>query len=177
MRAALLAVESQLPALLRRDGLNGWSSVDVTYELPRVERLWRNVDDVWVPGEGEELQRLTGLRVFLHRIHPCDHPLYHPHPWPSAVRLVDEPYEMDVGYGPSDKPPPTATTLWLRPASIYAMIEPDGWHSVKPLAHPCLSVMVVGRPWERWSPGKGVSHGRLSSEAAQDLLETFRRYY
>ena len=69
----LAAVERGLPALLRDEG--AWKSLLVDYHPPTVERLWRP----WGAG-----------RVYLHRIHPCARAeaLFHPHPWPSAMRVL-----------------------------------------------------------------------------------------
>ena len=84
MLDVLEAVEQKLPELLRDEA--GWNSLFIDYHPPTVERLWRT----W----GE-------YRVSLHRIHPCERgtALFHPHPWPSAMRILSGEYEMAVGYG------------------------------------------------------------------------------
>ncbi len=117
----------------------GWQSLDVDYEPPRVERLWR-------PYESDH-------RLYLHRIHPCEQALFHPHPWPSAILLLSGRYEMGIGYGAGNTPPPIAATTILAPGTMYEMLDPDGWHYVRPLGGPSLSLMVTGPRWERWSPG------------------------
>src|SRR5262245_5320802 len=86
--------EQKLPDLLADPA--GWETVDVDYEPPRVERLWRQLE--------------PDVRAFLHRIHPCERALFHPHPWPSAVKIVSGTYEMLVGYGAGETPPPLAVT-------------------------------------------------------------------
>jgi hypothetical protein len=162
----LRRAEAAIPGLLKNfeSNLDQWHSRDVNYEPPRVERLWTTFE--------------KDYRLYLHRIHPCEVPLYHPHPWPSAVKIVSGEYEMDVGYGPGEVMPPVAMTLRLGPGSYYEMIDRDGWHSVKPLLTPTLSVMVTGRPWNRWSPAppKGALRS-LNGRVELDLLMDFQIAY
>src|SRR5206468_11967261 len=126
----LARVEETLPALLQDGGC--WQSLYVDYHPPMVERLWTR----W----GE-------YRVFLHRIFPCGpgEALFHPHPWPSAMRVLAGEYEMAVGYGPGEAPPPVAALILARGDFRYQMTEPDAWHYVRPLGAPTLSVMVTGK--------------------------------
>jgi len=157
----LARAEQALPELLR--SLEGWNSLDVAYEPPRVERLWR-------PFEGH--------RLYLHRIHPCESALYHPHPWPSIIKIVAGGYEMSVGFGAGDKPPPYAARLKLDPRTIYEMSNIDGWHYVLPSVEN-LSIMITGAPWDRWSPGPSpdVKLGPLSEAAIANLISAFRVVY
>lgn len=73
-------VERAIPRLLWQEG---WNSLDVDYHDPRVERVWRQ----WLD-----------YRVSLHVIHPCQPSasLFHPHPWPSAMRV-------GILFGPSTR--------------------------------------------------------------------------
>lgn len=156
----LFRVEEMLPGLLRQAGL--WHSLDIDYEPPRVERVWAQVND---------------LRVSLHRIHPCEVPLFHPHPWPSAMRVVTGSYEMAVGCGPGDDPPGEAMTILIGPGTVYEMPNPDAWHYVMPLGGPAMSLMVTGRPWGRPGPNPGRQLGALTGQAAAEILTAFRHYY
>ena len=47
-------------------------------------------------------------RIYLHRIYPCapGEALFHPHLWPSAMRILSGEYEMAVGYGAGRVPRP-----------------------------------------------------------------------
>ena len=157
--AKLAEVEFALPHLLAQP--ESWKSLDVLYEKPHVERLWQQFGD---------------YRIYLHRIHAegAHLALYHPHPWPSAVKIVSGGYDMLVGYGKHN--PPVAVTLFLSPGSTYEMIEPDGWHAVQPRTV-SLSLMVTGTPWERVSPGKGVKHPPLSAEVQTEILQGFQNFY
>ncbi len=160
MLTILDSVEAALPGLLT--DMDGWQTLDVDYEPPRVERLWRPIDD--------------SIRVYLHRIHPCETALFHPHPWPSAVRVLSGSYEMDIGYGPGQQMPPLAARTILTAGSRYEMVDPDSWHSVRPLGGPSLSIMVTGKPWSRWSPKPhGVLHG-LPNSTTQELIATFWKH-
>ncbi len=162
MLDVLAAIERELPQLLADEG--AWQSLDVDYEPPRVERLYRDID---------------GYRVYLHRIHPCEPgaALFHPHPWPSAVKIAAGSYEMAVGYGAGEVAPLIAATLVLPAGATYEMVEADGWHWVRPLGGPALSLMVTGKPWERWSPKPPRELRPLSDEAKRDLLAEFRKRY
>jgi hypothetical protein len=156
----LFRMEEMLPGLLRQRAL--WRSLDVDFNQPRVERVWAQVND---------------LRVSLHRIHPCDDPLFHGHPWPCAVRVSTGSYEMAVGYGPPGDPPPEAATILIGPGSVYEMADMDSWHYVTPIGSPSLSLMVSGRPWGLRGPVPDRELGPLTPEAASEILGLFRRLY
>lgn len=162
MLRVLAAVEEELPRLIA--DTYGWSTLYVDYEPPFVERVWRQF--------GEH-------RIYLHRILPCDTALFHPHPWPSAVKIIGGRYEMGLGFGAGNDPPPIAATTILTQGASYEMVHPDGWHYVKPLVNPSYSVMVTGRPWGRWSPGPppGKTLAPLSSERALGVLAVFENTY
>ena len=141
-----------------------WNTVDVDYEHPRVERLWT--------------QLTPEMRVFLHRIHPCPdgkRPLFHPHPWASAVKVVSGRYFMELGYGTGETPPRVAATMILNAGSSYEMVNEDAWHSVNPIDEPSLSVMVTGARWNRWAPKPRGSLKPLSPTAAKEILLAFIR--
>lgn len=120
-------IRLRLPALLA-EGVDAWESLDIDYELPRVERLWRQVE---------------GLRVYLHKIHPCKTALNHPHPWPSAVEILSGDYEMGLSLGDAE-----VSRMVLASGSRYEMVNPHGWHYVRPFGPPSLSLMVTAPPWD-----------------------------
>jgi len=163
----LAEVEVRLPYALRGflQQPEDWRSLLIDYEPPKVERLWIDWDEE--------------CRVSLHRIHPCETSLFHPHPSPSIIRVIDDGggYLMDVGHGPGDTPPPIAIRLRLSSGSVYEMSDIDGWHSVQPLVGPSYSLMVTGKPWKRSSPGKGIPHPPLPLDLGTDLLNAFRGFY
>ena len=130
------AAEELLPGWCR--SLDGWNSLLIDYHPPMVWRLWRQWGD---------------HRVLLHHVHACAEgaALWHPHPWPSIVRVIAGQYRMRVGYGEGNEPPLTAATLWLMTGSVYMMDEPNGWHAVEPTTS-SLSVMLTGKPWQRVMP-------------------------
>jgi hypothetical protein len=162
MRALLATAEEELPKLLR-DG-QMWNSMYVEYHKPYVERLWRPLR------EG---------RVYLHKVHTCgaEEALFHPHPWPSAMKILRGGYEMGMGHGSGNVAPPISVTVQLEAGSIYEMAHPDGWHYVRPIGEANFSVMVSGMPWKRGSPkGEGVSRP-LTAAQEQELLEFFKAVY
>ena len=155
-------IERELPTLLL--SAEGWRSLDVDYHPPRVERVYRD--------HGSH-------RISLHVIHPCgpEDALFHPHPWPSAMRVLSGDYEMTVGAGAGDTPPPHVLTLRVGGCFEYEMTHPDGWHRVRAIGVPAVTVMVSGPPWQRWSPGSDAPLGPLSPQRVDEILSTFREHY
>lgn len=159
---ALEQVERELPTLLLVD--DDWNSLFVDDEFPHVER-------VWMPyGEG---------RIFLHRIHPCEEgqALYHPHPWPSAVRVLYGWYETAYGHGPGPEPPPMGWAKVVGAGDRYEMVNPEAWHYVRPLGGPAVTLMVAGKPWSKPPHRKGRNLRPLSDSAKQEMIEIFRRLF
>lgn len=160
-------LEADLPRMLR-DPSFVWEDLLVNYEAPRVDRLW---------GKFKE------FRVYLHRIYPCSLPYKHIHPWPSAIRVLSGTYEMEVGTldtlqaeVPQDAVP--SATIQLSKGSSYEMLDPKGWHSVRPLREPSLSVMLTGVPWFTENPFKGKGQGtRLHARTREEVLEEFRKLF
>jgi hypothetical protein len=155
----LAKLQAELAALLAKPEI--WKSLLIDYRNPIVERLYCDWDDV---------------RVSLHRIQPCteEEAFFHPHPWPSAILIVDGGYEMRVGYGAGIEAPANAMTLLLAPGSRYAMEDRDGWHAVRPLESPSYSIMINGKKWDRQMPDFPAEPlNPLSAETAENLLKTF----
>jgi hypothetical protein len=165
MLDVLERLEAELPALLADEA--GWNSLDIDYHPPRVERLWRSWGDDY--------------RVSLHRIHPCtaEQALFHPHPWPSAMRVCDGVYEMAIGYGAGSTPPPIAAHVIAAGDLRYEMTDVDAWHYVRPIGGPAMTVMVTGRPWQRDAAGAepDAPLSPLAAERRAELLAWFRAFY
>jgi len=162
-------VEEQLPVLL--DDVAEWQTLDVDYEPPRVERVWRQVGD---------------LRVCLHRIHPCDKALMHPHPWPSAMRVVQGSYVMVLGDGGVDglagiQGYHKVATVVLSAGSTYEMVDVHGWHSVRPLWGVAYSLMIMGpkypeQAFDHKEFGQGRTFKGLPDEARDEIMDVFRAW-
>ncbi len=116
-----------------------WKSLNINYHPPHVERLWCEVD---------------GYRLYLHFVHPCDkgEPLFHPHPWPSAIHVIEGEYEMGMGFGEGLKEPEIFSTILSQGDMYYEMTHRDGWHYVRPTKTICTSIMITGEPWGREMP-------------------------
>jgi len=129
----LHAIEQILPEWLSSN-LEQWNSLNVDYAVPVVQRLWR---------------QFGSHRVYLHKILPHEgYSHYHPHPWPCAVKLLGGSYEMKVGFGdPHGEPPAPAAVVVLSEGSYYKMMNPNGWHAIRPLGKPSYSLMITGLPW------------------------------
>ena len=152
---------AELPALLAAPG---WKGMRIDYHRPFVDRAWRAWRD---------------CRLSIHRIHPCarDEALLHPHPWPSAIAILDGRYEMAIGYSAGISAPPIAARVIATAGTAYEMTDPDGWHSVRPLDVPSLSVMLSGPPWRRAMPVEpAVPQQLLSAEAISALLSAAARH-
>lgn len=143
-----------LPELLK--DRSSWNTLAVRYETPHVNRVWIQ----W----GE-------YRINLHKIFPCVAALWHPHPWPSAVKIFSGQYEM----GLSSNNQPSLAKVVLKAGSSYEMVNPIGWHYVKPVGKPSMSLMVTGKPWPSTHkhPGKGLEHDALTLEEAQEIFDFF----
>ncbi len=154
MIETLLHIEQQIPLLLQ--DRSGWNSLLIDYEKPLVERLW-------IP--------YGKYRLYLHYIHPCsiDESLYHPHPSPSAMKIVQGSYLHQIGFGAGSTPPPVTQTILMTTGSSYEMTHPDNWHAIAPI-ETVLSIMIVGKPWNRWSP-KAPYQLKPLSLARQEQLE------
>ncbi len=162
MLNVLHEIERALPELLA--AREGWESLDIDYHPPRVERVFRLVGET---------------RVYLHLIHPCapEEALFHPHPWPSAMRVLRGRYEMGVGYGAGEAPPPIAVRLVASGDMEYEMTDRDAWHYVRPIDAPALTVMVTGQPWQRSAPRSERPLSPLSPARVEELLAFAREHY
>lgn len=139
MLTILKQVELMLPQLL--GNVIDWNSVFVDYHPPFVARLWQQWGD---------------YRIMLHEIYPCapEEALWHPHPWPSAMKIESGAYEMGIGFGFGKVSPPHWGKIILVEGNTYEMINPFGWHYVRPLDGHSMSLMVTGKPWHNAQPVK-----------------------
>jgi len=103
--------------------------------------------------------------------------LFHPHPWPSAMRVLDGEYEMAIGYGTGATPPPVACLLIAGNNFRYEMTDPHAWHYVRPLGAPTLSLMVTGAPWQPSAPKSRPELQELTPAQKTRLLNAFRQRY
>jgi hypothetical protein len=161
MLAELLRLKRQLPDLIANPE-TVWNTLEVLYEPPRVERVWTQIEE---------------NRLFLHRIYPCKQGYYHPHPWPSAVTIIQGRQIMTVGVGdPRGEPPPVSTTIHLAAKSSYEMLDPRGWHAVMPQDEPSLSLMLTGRPWSTETAPHPLraANKPLTDEVRDELLRVFK---
>jgi hypothetical protein len=154
----LAAAEADLPRVLA----GPWHSLAIDYHPPRVDRLWCAWRD---------------CRLYLHRIHPCTaaEALFHPHPWPSAMRVHRGTYEMGIGYGKTT--PPIAARVIASGPMAYEMTDPDAWHYVRPLGDVAITVMISGAPWSRATPIVAQPLRPLAPEVIEELLGIYRAIY
>lgn len=166
MLEALKKAEAALPGLLADPA--GWRSVFVDYHPPFVERLWRAIE---IDGRS--------YRLYLHRIHACDlkSALFHPHPWPSAMRVSSGSYKMREGRSKDMQEPSVDGERVLKAGEAYEMTELDQWHAVAPLGEAAFSVMLTGEPWGRESHKSPEPLRPLDEREAKRLLDFFAKAY
>lgn len=154
-------LEKELPSLLVG---SEWNSLEIDYHKPFVERVFCDWND---------------CRVYLHIIHKCkaEDALFHTHPWPSAMKVLSGAYEMGIGYGAGDNPPPIATKLISYGQMEYEMTDIDSWHYVRPLTDYAVTIMITGKPWGRSSPKANYIMKPLSEKRKKEILEVFLFYY
>jgi hypothetical protein len=160
MMPTLFKAEAKLAELLKNR--EAWRTLFIDYHPPYVERLWMQFD--------------TETRLYLHRIHPCEpgeKALFHPHAGPTAVRIVNGRYQMDVGFSEEDDAPPVLMSSIYESGSCYEMSNPDAWHSVSPIGGSSLSIMVSGKPWNRWSPKSDKPLRELTPSEREVLVLDF----
>ncbi len=164
MLGILKKVEQDLGIMLQ--SMESWGSLYIDYHPPVVERLWMDYNDQ--------------IRVYLHKIHPCEiwEALFHPHPWESAVKIYSGSYEMGIGYGDPNQPaPPVVVKQILTKGSAYEMIDPYGWHYVRPIGLPSYSLMIAGKPRDLFEKKKATKQLRELSVAEKEDIYNFFRIY
>lgn len=166
MRNILTVIEKELPQLLKNEEI--WKSVYVDYHKPFVKRLYTNF-----------MYENHNYRIYLHQIESCDiqEALFHPHPWPSIMKLLSGSYNMIVGYGEGLSEPPVAVKLELPVGTVYEMSEINGWHAVAPILDSSFSLMITGEPWQRESHKSTKTLHELSIEDRKIILEFFKNIY
>ena len=165
MKSVLKAVENALPQLLNE---NVWKSLYVDYHKPFVKRLWTSFEY-----EGNK------YRIYLHEIESCHihEALFHPHPWPSIMKLLSGSYNMVVGYGEGLKEPPVALSLELPTGTVYEMSEVNGWHALAPISESSFSLMITGEPWTRESHKSTKLLNELDLQSQENILNFFKKIY
>lgn len=155
--------EKKILELLAKPEL--WETKLVNYFPPTVERCW---------------VQLGNYRLLLHFIHPCksEEALFHTHRWPSAMHVLNGKYEMGLGFGPGNTPPPKMATIFFDNGGYYDMTHVDGWHYVRPTETVCATVMLTGKLWEREETATDFGKlGPLTNERKLVMLEWFAKWY
>lgn len=136
LKPVLEVVERNLPTLIRER--DKWSSARVGSEMHRLFRVWE------------------GYRIFLHEIQPSipGEPIYHFHPSPMIIHVLDGTYEMGIGGGPTNMlPPPIVCRLELEGDFVYEMTHENGWHYTRALHDkPTYSIAVTTKEWRNPIP-------------------------
>lgn len=139
----------------------------IDYHKPFVKRIWFSVAD---------------YRVYLHLIEAMDRnvptqALFHPHPWPSAMRIIKGEYLMGVGNSKTDDAPEPDCTLIIPAGTCYEMTNHDGWHYVYPTVD-TYTIMVTGPPTGRKMPIEPQKTFReLTPDEVEDILSVVLNYY
>lgn len=123
-----------------------FKTLDVDYHPPRVERIQYLLPD--------------NKRLSFHVLHPCkpEEALYHPHPWSSAMHVLQGKYEMGLSYSENPQDLDDTETgvhnasrlqeqllkLEVNSGMYYEMSYYKAWHYVRPIDEPCYTVMLTG---------------------------------
>ena len=171
MITTLEIVERNMPSILMH---SKWKSLDVDYHPPHVQRIWTEWNDV---------------RIMLHCFpETCnaENALYHPHPWPSAMRVLEGEYIMEVGHEvfndiPHTPTPETIATTVMKAGSAYEMTNPKAWHKVIPQKE-TYTLMVTGPLYEKDDMSLGIEKptkelGRLDTFTFERILKKFKEFY
>jgi hypothetical protein len=148
-------VFDELPDIVRFPEL--WDSLIVNRRKPITYRAFH------IFKEGS----LAGIRVCLHRFEYCEakDAFLHPHPWPSAMKVLSGQYKMNVGFSQDlVSQPTTVVETILARGSVYASDEPRFWHSVQPVTEHAYSVMINGPAW-----GPDIAHTKAPTTKGKDL--------
>jgi hypothetical protein len=143
-----------------------WKGLHISYEKPFVDRVYTD--------------HSNGIRLSLHTIHPCERgePFLHPHPWPSAIFIVEGAYEMEIGYSPDLVFPEIVSTQILTAGSCYEMVNPNTWHSVRPIGSHSKSIMVNGPKWDRPMPKlPDKPQATMPERTIHSILIDFKRWH
>ena len=171
---ALLEVEADLPQLLEDE--SRWNTLDIDYHPPHVQRVWTEHN---------------GYRVCLHRFpNSCNLnvALYHPHPWPSAIRIIEGGYVQSIGHetiiGNEEEYTIKVVTdaiVSMQSDDVYIMANPKAWHKVVP-AIETYSLMLMGPLFDKDEMSEAISKPhkkleQLSEDTKLFIIEKFKAYY
>lgn len=159
----LFEIESKIKELIQSSELK---SMYIDYHPPVVERIWFSYGS---------------YRVYLHKIHPCQESnvaLFHPHPWKSAIRILQGKYEMGVGHSENNNIPAIDCKLILPQGTCYEMTDDNGWHYVNPISEPVISLMVTGELSSRKMPIEPDKKFReLTEDEKSFIISQILKYY
>lgn len=166
MKHMLAACEEALPLLLSPEQEPEWQDMKLVDEAT-VFRLHRKIGK---------------YRLCLHKIEPCEEgdSIYHYHPGPISVHVIEGDYEMGIGHGSGPEAPPITCTMNIPEGFTYEMPHKDGWHYVRLRnGKPSWSVMLLGELWKKPAPldAKGVSFEKMSDDERRMIFERFRLFY
>lgn len=152
-------VKDLLPLWLEKEQ---WNSLLVDYHPPIVKRLWLPYKD---------------YRVSLHEIDECSEKdaLWHSHPWPSIIEVLEGSYRMDLGHSTtSEAPKDIVCKQIITKGCQYVMDDPNGWHFVSPLTKTSYSIMITGKPWKNSAPKPSKILKELSKKDEERLITKFK---
>lgn len=173
-----------------------WNTIDVNYHHPRVERLWTQVGEfrlmlhVIHPCETSNalyhphpwpsaMHVLSGKyeTAYAIRYNPSDKEernyKWKKYPISPSIRLLDR--TDDKGKQVVLK---ELSKLVMEGDIFIEMLEPIGWHYVRPVDGPCVSLMLIGKPWDvkddQDIPKSWGDLPELSDERKQQILDTIK---
>jgi hypothetical protein len=143
-----------------------WNTLDINYHHPRVERLWTQIGDsrlmlhVIHPCETSDalyhphpwpsaMHVLSGTyeTAYAVRYKPSDKELrnfeWKKYPISPSIKILDRTDEK------GNKIVLKELSRLIMTGDIFIeMLEVLGWHYVRPIGGPCLSMMLIDKPWD-----------------------------
>jgi hypothetical protein len=152
MAEVLIRVKNDLPRLL--SDRTGWTGLLVDYAPPHLMRIYKNIhlDD------GRLVRVLLHYFILKKEKDVVNNPLvemqcnvssednlYHPHPWASAMMILDGSYNQDLGFTSKDDniPPQKIANLHHETGDSYTMSHPSLWHQVNPNTEQTTSTLMI----------------------------------
>lgn len=170
---------------------NKWNTVFINDKKPITERCWI---------------QLGNYRLNLHFIHKCEvsNDLYHSNDCPSAMHILSGKYEMGLalnhccghkemelvrsGNGGTLKyigiEEGSKHLMYIKEIcklemngdNYYEMLDPNGWHYVRPMGDVCATIVLTGKSWETELEKTGKLEPLPPNKKAI-MLQWFEEYY
>lgn len=134
------------------------------------------------------LYRWGDYEIHLNKLLPIprESVVYHFHPWPCILKILDGEYEMGLGFGPrrAKEPPISGRFFNMMPGNVYEMPHRNGWHYVWPSKGPVKTLFICGpEDWRRRDDtfkrglNRNLKIHKLEEVKGEEILDFYRKIY